>query len=202
MNLILFFNGWGMNETLVEHLPLPKNFQLKVINFPYNVEKFENYYEEIIYVGYSFGVYYLAKFLSKSDFHFSKAIAINGTPEIIGKYGISSTIFQKTLNKLSEDSLQTFFKTIGEGKNFQKPSKTIEELKIELESILTNYQPQINCFNQAFISKRDKIIPYRRQTEYFQKKDVRITKIASGHYPFSVLNSWETIIKIMTKNDK
>lgn len=39
MNLILFFNGWGMDETLVNHLPLPKNYHLKIINYPYKIEK-------------------------------------------------------------------------------------------------------------------------------------------------------------------
>jgi biotin synthesis protein BioG len=195
MNLILFFNGWGMDKTLVNHLPLPKNYHLKIINYPYKIEKIKESYKKIIYVGYSFGVYYLAKFLSKSHIHFSKAIAINGTPEIIGKYGISPKIFRKTFNELSEDSIQIFFKTMVVSENFQKPSKTMEELKIELESLMINYQPQTNCFNQAFISERDKIIPSKRQIAYFQEKNITISKISSGHYPFSVLNSWEKIIR-------
>ncbi len=34
MKLMLFFNGWGMDENIVSHLEIPINYTLKVINFP------------------------------------------------------------------------------------------------------------------------------------------------------------------------
>ena len=34
MNLILFFNGWGMDERVIEDVAIPKNYKLEVINFP------------------------------------------------------------------------------------------------------------------------------------------------------------------------
>ena len=46
MNLILFFNGWGMDERVIEDVAIPKNYKLEVINFPYEVNtEFEKYNE-------------------------------------------------------------------------------------------------------------------------------------------------------------
>ena len=33
MRLILFFNGWGMDSSVVEKVELPKDTEIKVINF-------------------------------------------------------------------------------------------------------------------------------------------------------------------------
>ena len=60
MRLILFFNGWGMNEKVVEGIDIPEGYDLKVINFPYEVNLELTKYEKVIAVGYSIFSYYLS----------------------------------------------------------------------------------------------------------------------------------------------
>jgi len=192
VNLILFFNGWGMDENLVAHMPIPDNYQLKVVNFPYEF-KIVCEYQKIIPVGFSLGVYYLAKFLNAGKDSFNKVIAINGTPEIIGENGIQKKIFCATSANLSSRSLRQFFDNMQINAP-QFPCQTIARLKKELDFLYENYEPQKNVFTHAFISNSDKIIRSTRQIAYFQAKDVAITKIDSGHYPFSAILNWGEII--------
>lgn len=66
MRLILFFNGWGMDSSVVEKVELPKDTEIKVINFPYKLDNLEEYftkYEDVFLVGWSFGSYYLTKWV-------------------------------------------------------------------------------------------------------------------------------------------
>ena len=50
MKLILFFNGWGMDENIVSHLEIPIGYTLKIINFPYNFDKtILTQYDDIIF---------------------------------------------------------------------------------------------------------------------------------------------------------
>ena len=62
MKLILFFNGWGMDENAVKHLKIPENHELKILSYPYNIKDidFEKYNEKYL-VAWSFGVYYASK---------------------------------------------------------------------------------------------------------------------------------------------
>ena len=83
MNLILFFNGWGMDERVIEYVAIPKNYKLEVIKFPYEVNTEFEKYNEIILIGWSFGCYYLTKWLTlnREMLNMSKVkkiVAING----------------------------------------------------------------------------------------------------------------------------
>ncbi|MDR1013214.1 MAG: DUF452 family protein [Lactobacillales bacterium] len=190
--LILFFNGWGMDENLVKHLPLPKNYRLKIVNYPYQIKIYKE--KNILPIGYSFGVYYLAKWIKKANLSFEKVIAINGTPEIIGKYGISKKIFQTTYHNLSESTLKIFFKNMGVNQTFKRSNKSIAKLKVELKNLYDNYYPQPNFFTTALISENDRIIPAKRQKKYFQPKNTKIKKICGEHFAFTTLKDWREII--------
>ena len=158
MKLMLFFNGWGMDENIVSHLEIPINYTLKVINFPYNFDNtILSQYDDIIFIGWSFGSYYLTKYVIENNIKSNKIISLNGTPETIGKNGISEGVFKLTLDTLTPDTLQ-------------------------------------NIFTHAFIGKKDKIIPASRQKKYFETNKVIITELLCGHYPFSVIKSWNALI--------
>jgi len=89
MSKIYFFNGWGMDENLLKPVKNSTEYDIEVINFPYNIDK-SSIDKDDIFIGYSFGVYYLNKFLSENkDLKYKKAIGINGLPETIGKFGIN-----------------------------------------------------------------------------------------------------------------
>ena len=93
MSKIYFFNGWGMDKNLLNPVKNSTEYDIEVIDFPYNIDK--NFIGmNDIFMGYSFGVYYLNKFLSENkDLKYKKSIGINGLPETIGKFGINEKMF-------------------------------------------------------------------------------------------------------------
>lgn len=195
MKLILFFNGWGMDESIVSHLEIPINYSLKVINYPYNFDAASlSQYEDIIFIGWSFGSYYLTKYLIENNIKSKKIISLNGTPETIGKNGISQGVFDLTLDTLSPDTLQKFYENMGIDNTFSQAKKNFKDIKNELQYFKDNYIPLKNIFTHAFIGKKDKIIPASRQKKYFEANGTIITEIPCGHYPFSVIKNWDILI--------
>ena len=195
MKLILFFNGWGMDENIVSHLEIPIGYTLKIINFPYNFDKtILTQYDDIIFIGWSFGSYYLTKYLLENNIRSKKIISLNGTPETIGKNGISEGVFNLTLDTLTSDTLQKFYENMGIDKTFSPSKKNFKDIKDELQYFKNNYIPLKNIFTHAFIGKKDKIIPALRQKKYFESNNVNITELLCGHYPFSVIKNWSTLI--------
>ena len=108
MAKIYFFNGWGMDKNLLNPVKNSTEYNIEVVNFPYDIDK--NFIGmNDIFMGYSFGVYYLNKFLSENkDLKYKKAVGINGLPETIGKFGINEKMFNITLNTLNEENLEKF----------------------------------------------------------------------------------------------
>lgn len=195
MKLILFFNGWGMDENIVSHLEIPINYTLKVINFPYNFDNtILSQYDDIIFIGWSFGSYYLTKYVIENNIKSNKIISLNSTPETIGKNGISEGVFKLTLDTLTPDTLQKFYENMGIDNTFSQAKKNFKDIKNELQYFKDNYVPLKNIFTHAFIGKKDKIIPASRQKKYFEANKVVITEFLCGHYPFSVIKSWSALI--------
>ncbi|MDU1911522.1 pimeloyl-ACP methyl esterase BioG family protein [Fusobacterium sp.] len=195
MKLILFFNGWGMDKNIVSHLEIPINYTLKIINFPYNFNNtILSQYDDVIFIGWSFGSYYLTKYLTVNNIKSKKIISLNGVPETIGKNGISEGVFNLTLDNLTPDTLQKFYENMEIDSTFTAGEKKFKDIRDELQYFKDNYIPQKNIFTHAFIGKKDKIIPALRQKKYFESNKVNITELACGHYPFSVIKSWSTLI--------
>ncbi|MGL4307755.1 MAG: pimeloyl-ACP methyl esterase BioG family protein [Cetobacterium sp.] len=195
MNLILFFNGWGMDKDIFSNFSSLKNFHIEIISYPYIVPPIDfTKYNKIFIIGWSFGVYYASLFLK--DFKYTyEAIAINGTPEVIGNYGITPKIFQLTLETLNQENLIKFYKNMEISDKIFFNKKDINFLANSLKDLGDNYTPQKNFFHRVIIAQRDKIIPTSRQIKYFEKEKVPIYIIPCGHYPFEFLDSWDKIIK-------
>lgn len=195
MNIIIFFNGWGMDEKIFEKLENKTNYKILNISFPYKIDKVKlNKYKRKIFVGWSFGVYYMCKFLNKNkDISYQEVISINGTPEIIGKNGIPEKVYDLTLKHMNEENLEKFY--INMDYKLMTKSKKIDELIYELQYLKDNYNPQENKVSKAIVSINDKIIKSKNQNKYYESKGVEIKKIDGGHYIFSQLKSWEDILR-------
>lgn len=196
MNAIIFFNGWGMNENVIEDLKIPENFIVKTLTFPYLLEKEQlKNFEDIYFIGWSFGVYYLSKFLSEnSQIKYKKIISINGTPEIIGKFGIEERIYNLTLKNMDEKNIEKFYINIGY--KSKSNEKNIENLIEELKYLKENYRPQNNYISTAIIGEKDITIPTKNQIKFYEKEKTNIIKLPISHFPFYYLDSWEKIINI------
>lgn len=94
MNLIVFFNGWGMGEEVIKNIKIPNGYKFINVSYPYNFnKKILKEYKEINFIGWSLGVYYLSKFINlNQEIEYHKIISINGTPEIIGNKGIPENL--------------------------------------------------------------------------------------------------------------
>lgn len=195
MNIIIFFNGWGMDEKIFEKLENKTNYEVLNISFPYKIDKVKlNKYKRKIFVGWSFGVYYMCEFLNKNkDIIYEEVISINGTPEIIGKNGIPEKVYNLTLKHMNEENLEKFY--INMDYKLMTKSKKIDELIYELQYLKDNYSPQENKVSKAIISINDKIIKSKNQNKYYELKGIEIKKVDGGHYIFSQLKSWEDILK-------
>lgn len=196
MKLILFFNGWGMDKKVVEDVSIPKGYELEVVNFPYDVDIDLKKYEEIILVGWSFGCYYLTKWvlLNKGMECVKKIVAINGNGEVIGKFGITPKIFDFTLETLTPESLLKFYKNMGIDESFKIPKRDFEGVRSELQFFKDNYLPLENIFDEVVIGKGDKIVPASRQKKYCEEKNISYRELEMGHYPFDIIKSWSELI--------
>ena len=194
MRLILFFNGWGMDKSVVENIEIPLGYELEIINFPYEVKLDFDKYEEINLVGWSFGCYYLTKFLKSTNRKFKKVVGINGNGEVIGKYGITPKIFEFTLTNLNPDSLLKFYSNMEIDEKFCNPNRSFEDIKEELEFFKEYYTPIENIFDEIIIGKRDKIVPASRQKKYCEERGIPYRELDMGHYPFNLIKSWGEVI--------
>ena len=221
--LILFFNGWSLDEKIVNHLTSSNYDVIMFCDYsdlviPEEIIKEINSYEEVNIIAWSFGVWGVnagvnAFLLQESKRRFNNVIAINGTLIPIDKtFGIPEKIFDLTLSNLSEKNYPRFFKNMfaGEPDLSKFPSRSIENQRQELIQIkiLSLLPPPlrgrvgvggnsegINLFTKIFIGMNDKIIPAQNQiNSWGQRDDLKIIKTNSGHYLFDLFKTWDEII--------
>ena len=193
--LIIFFNGWGMDDYIVSSLDCG-SYDVVVL-YDYNDLcldlDFEGYSKKHV-VAWSMGV------MISTMFYFdgvNSRAAISGTPfPISDEFGIPERIYNLTIRGFSENSVQKFMKRM-----FDKPNnlvkfsdRILENQKTELVAI-TRYSADENCkFSKVFIPKNDLIIPTKNQLNYWSKQDVFKVEIPSGHCPFLEFKSWSEIL--------
>ncbi len=199
-NLIVFFNGWGMNETPVKHL-VCNNFDVLMlydyrkfdINFKdFNFEKYEKKY----LISWSMGVY-AVNFYKEIFEKFDRKIAINGTGLIIdNNFGIPEKIYKLTLDYLNEENLERFKNNMFNKGNLNPEitiTRSIEELKEELISIQKLKPDSEISYNKVIISNNDKIIPSKNQINYWNTR-ADYNLVNSTHCLFKEYLSWQEII--------
>ena len=142
--LILFFNGWSLDENIVKDLTTSEYdvimfYDYSNLEIDENIVKEINSYKEINIVAFSFGVWacgYVLRhcealnvgsdieclpkqsclLLQNINSRFKNVIAINGTLiPIDDKFGIPEKIFNLTLSTLSEKTYPRFFKNMFSG---------------------------------------------------------------------------------------
>lgn len=197
MKKVYFFNGWGMDKNILSGIKNSTDYKIEIINFPYIIDKDEILKnKENIFIAWSFGVYYLNKFLNENEsIKYKTAIAINGLAETIGKYGINEKMFDLTLNTLSPERLLKFYENMDINENFINSSKNFTEIKYELEYFKENYKILENKINYSLIGEYDRIIPKAKQEKFYREKGIKYKLIACGHYPFSFISDLSLILE-------
>lgn len=197
MKKIYFFNGWGMDKKILSNIKEPGDYEIEIISFPYVIDRNELIKnEENIFIAWSFGVYYLNKFLNENkDIKYKTAIAVNGLAETIGKYGINEKMFNLTLNTLNPENLLKFYENMDIDESFISSSKNFEEIEYELKYFKENYKIFENKINYSLIGECDRIIPRAKQERFYKEKGIKYKIINCGHYPFSYLKDLSSILE-------
>lgn len=204
--LILFFNGWGMDERAISHIP-SNDFDVIMIN-EYHDSTFEilplSKYEMIFVIAWSLGVWVANKWLLEYTIIPQKTIAINGTLlPINSNNGITPKAFQGTIENWDEHSRTKFqMRMFKDRKVFSNnisklPIRTISEQKNELIFLQYSVNNSTNNYipwDKVFIGTDDLIFTPENQ-QYFWNGKTSITFVSMPHYPFLELQTWEKIIE-------
>ena len=185
--LIIFFNGWGMDESIVKHLEFGcydviMFYDYNDLNIDLNII---SGYDTKYLTAWSMGVMIASKF----NIEYASKTAINGTLKPIDdKYGILPKIYDLTIKRLD---VNKFMKQMFEqDENIPEINRNYENQRKELEAIKT-YSANLDFkYNKVIISSNDKIIPTSAQVRFWN-----ITpNIEAGHCPFYHYKTWGELL--------
>lgn len=194
-HLLLFFAGWGMDETpFTDMHPADSDW---MICYDYRSLEFDESllkgYSEITLVGWSMGVWAASRIMELyPGLPVSRSIAINGTLHPVNENkGIDPTIFEGTLQGLTEQTLQKFQRRMcgssAEYKIFQSvvPQRPVEELKEELAAIQKQYLSSDASdfrWQKAVIGRNDRIFTPENQRRAWESNVDEIEESEAAHY--------------------
>jgi biotin synthesis protein BioG len=206
-NLILFCNGWGMDDR--PFLPLTA--------IKYDVCMFCNYsqlqvdekitqnfdeYDHVILIGWSMGVWAGQKLFADISERFSRTIAINGTLcPISDRFGIPEKIFDSTLSGFAEKARTRFYRRMCRDKTnlelflVNQPQRTLESQQVELKVLRENVDcvsSEKSIYNEIIVADNDRIIPSLNQYRFWG--DRRIFNIRGFHFLFYLWQSWDQLL--------
>ena len=188
--LIVFFNGWGMDESVVEHLN-PTDFDI-IMFYDYNTLDVDTervcHYGEKRLIAWSMGVMTATLF----NIDYKSKTAINGTLKPIdNKFGIPTKIYDLTLKNFSPEGAKKFIQNMfSEPRELPCIKREFENQKQELEA-LKNYQANDDFkYDRIIISDNDKVIPTKNQCAYWNLEP----NVRSGHCPFYLFKNWEELL--------
>jgi biotin synthesis protein BioG len=204
-NLILFFNGWGMDKSSINHLK-SDNFDIIEFNdyslIDFNENEYVNY-ESLYVVAWSLGVWVASFSLYNCSLPIKKVIAINGTLNpVSASEGIHPTIFKGTLTGWNEESRTRFLiRIIGGRKEYSKHvSKFGVRIPENQKAELVSLDRRINAskvksirFDTILIGNQDAIFSPENQKHYWIGK-ANCKYFDMPHYPFLQFSSWEEIL--------
>lgn len=190
--LIIFFNGWGMDECIINHLQAEDYDVLMFYDYNTPETDFDfsnlNLYPKKYLIAWSMGVMMATLF----DIDYVSKTAINGTLKPIdNKYGIPRRIYDLTLTAFSLEGAKIFIKNMyKENGNLPEPQREFENQKSELEA-LTHYEAKQDFkYDRIIISTKDSIIPTKNQAAFWGIEP----NTESGHAPFNLFNKWSELL--------
>ena len=143
--LLLFFNGWGMDERLLGMIEPPAGRDLLAVCDYTDLQGADAVraavarYPAADLVAWSMGVWAAATVFGSAGARFDKAVAVNGTGRPIDdEYGIPAGLFHATLDNFSERARDSFFRRMCDGRDAcgeflpHAPLRDVEDQRREL----------------------------------------------------------------------
>lgn len=192
--VIIFFNGWGMDEGAVKHLNCEDYDVLMFYDYNTLVTDFDfeslNIYPQKNLIAWSMGV--MVASMSKWDPNcFAQAVAINGTLKPVDEnFGIHPKIYDLTIKGFNEKGRGRFISSMFEDKTEISCNRDIENQHLELIA-LKEYSSNLNFkYNKFLISDNDKIIPTKSQVAFWGIEP----NLKGGHCPFFKFSKWSELL--------
>jgi len=202
-HLVVFYGGWGSDENVFTPLCNDEFDFILFYNYSANealVLPETKTYEKVTLIGWSLGVW-AAEYLSlKTGIKPDLTIAVNGTPiPADNQYGIPISIFEGTLNNITEENIEKFyFRMFGDKKTYlinagRVPHRTIKSLHDELRwlynRIMEQKEPGFK-WDFAVTSEIDRVFPSENLNSYWEKeKNTKHIVLPLPHYFF---HKWES----------
>lgn len=190
--VILFFNGWGMDENVVNHLEFDDYDVLMFYDYNNLETDFDfgslDIYTQKYLTAWSMGVMIATLF----DVDYVKKTAINGTLRPIDdEFGIPKRIYNLTLRGFSAESAKLFIKNMFKEKcDLPVINREFENQKSELEA-LTHYRANEKFkYDRVILSTQDKIIPTKNQAAFWNIEP----NTQGGHAPFNNYKKWSELL--------
>lgn len=202
--IILFFGGWGMDENAIGHLTGASDV---LMFYDYRDLSGESAplldeYKEIHVVAWSMGVWAASVLLHDWGVKPTCCIAINGTERPVDEqHGTHPKIYVLTEKGMTEQGRDKFFSRMLVGKEnnmrfeVNKPRRALQEQVDELRCIREQsglIKPEMH-WDKVYISGEDVIFPVENQRKWWEKCS-KVIGLTGGHYPFYVLDSWESVL--------
>ena len=191
-SLIIFFNGWGMDESIVEHLDADGYDILMFYDYNSLETDFDfsslNIYSHKYLIAWSMGVMIATLF----NINYDSKTTINGTLKPIDdEFGIPKRIYNLTLKNFSPKGAEKFIKNMfNESCELPVVNRNFENQKSELEA-LTHYKANEEFkYDRIILSSNDKIIPTKNQIAFWGIE----SNIESGHAPFNHFSKWSDLL--------
>ena len=199
--LLLFFNGWSMDDTLFEQWETPGFDVMTVCDYT-TLEPLPELadYEELHLAAWSLGVRVAAELLENLPYRFETATAFNGTLRPIdAEYGIDPAVFSGTAANWNDERARArFYRRLAGSAEFHLPRRTPESQQSELVSLQKHIESSpvpLNPFRRAWIGGRDRIIPAAAQRKFWATESVAVTgEPDAPHFPFETIHSFVEII--------
>jgi pimeloyl-[acyl-carrier protein] methyl ester esterase len=207
--LLLFFNGWGMDERLLAMIAPPAGRDLLAVDDYTDLQDADavrtavSRYPAADLVAWSMGVWAAATVFGSAEARFGKAVAVNGTGRPIDdEYGIPAGLFRATVDNFSERTRDSFFRRMCDGRDAcgeflpHAPLRDVEDQRRELLALSRDAGegvPPPGPFTSAVIGARDRIMPPESQCRYWQGV-VPCRTANLPHLPFSRRSGWREIL--------
>lgn len=200
--LIIFFNGWGMDEEVVKHLDC-ENYNVLMFYDYINLETDFDWsilsnYSELNLIAWSMGVMIAtivkplaSYFISTNSKNKGKAVAVNGTLKPIDKnYGINPKVYDLTVYSFGDLGQLKFIQGMFDSDTKLAVSRDLENQRDELIALKDYKANEDFKYDKAIISSKDTIIPTRNQVAYWKKEP----NIEAGHCPFFKFEKWSDLL--------
>jgi pimeloyl-[acyl-carrier protein] methyl ester esterase len=206
--LIIFFNGWGMDEH--PFLPLStKGYDLLMVSdhstaldTSFLLETIADYDERIL-ISWSMGVLAAQLVFQDNKEVFIRKIAINGTLcPVDDKFGIPVDNYISTLSEFDEETRMKFYGRMCRKRKVLTqfieniPQRNIQNQKEELAFYLQKKKcltHESSIYDDVIVSSQDFVIPTSNQLRFWGED--RILIVEGPHFPFYGWRSWHDIVQ-------